>query len=255
MKNEKLSGFTESKFLGKSTFYKNLPPANESTKSKFLDDKDYPKSIDEFLEKKKKEIPLYDPRTGEPNPNYEKLTGKQNPLLQPPVNKETAMIYNKYNNKNPYDNIENKTLFSKMPFPYEPKFNNRFIVKFNNEILLPSWVFKNITRPSIKLIEKKIFGITYKREYKWNDIEFEIYDPIGPSSAQTIHFELLNLDKPFKTFNFELYLLDPTGVNIEKWDIIGCAIKSIDYGNLDYKNNAITTIKVKITPKDIKLRY
>ena len=242
--SENLSGFTESKFLGTSVFYKNLPPSNQNTDSKFLEDKNYPSSINDFLEKKKKEIPLYDPNTGEPNYEYDKLTGKKNPLLEPPVNKETSMNYND----------EKISLLSSMPFPYEPKFNNRFIVNFE-KYTLPSWVFKNITRPSIKLIEKKIFGFTYKREYKWDDIEFEVYDPIGPSSAQTIHFQLLNLKKPFKSFNFELYLLDPTGVNIEKWDIIGCTIKSINYGRLEYKDDSISTIKVKITPKNIELRY
>lgn len=29
----------------------------------------------------KKDIPLFDPNTGEPNPLYEELTGKPNPLL------------------------------------------------------------------------------------------------------------------------------------------------------------------------------
>jgi hypothetical protein len=188
------------------------------------------------LEKKKNEIPLYDPYTGEPNPEYEKLTGKPNPLLKQSVHNEKISLLNK------------------MPVPYEPKLNNRFIVNFEKDTL-PSWVFKNITRPSIKLIEKRVFGFTYKREYKWDDIEFEVYDPIGPSSAQTIHFQLLNLEKPFKSFNFELYLLDPTGVNIEKWDIIDCTIKSINYGKLEYKDDSISTIKVKITPKNIKLRY
>jgi hypothetical protein len=235
--SKNLSGTTEVNYLGHTTYLVNTPPVYKKIKkNKVKDNTTYPKSINEHLEKKKQEIPLFDPHTGEINVEYESLTGKKNPLLELHVN----------NGKTP--------LLNSMPLPYEPKFNNRFIVNFEKDTL-PSWVFKNITRPSIKLIEKKIFGFTYKIEYKWDDIEFEVYDPIGPSSAQTIHFQLLNLEKPFQNFNFELYLLDPTGVNIEKWDIIGCVIKSINYGKLEYKDNSISTIKVKITPKNIKLRY
>jgi hypothetical protein len=34
-----------------------------------------------YLKNKEKEIPLYDPQTGEANLEYEKITGKPNPLL------------------------------------------------------------------------------------------------------------------------------------------------------------------------------
>jgi hypothetical protein len=175
MENKNLSGFTKDKFLG-VTLHGNQPPTNKrylsinSFKSKFLEDKNYAKSIDDFLEKKKNEIPLFDQHTGEPNMEYEKLTGKKNPLT---------------------DRI---SLLNKLPIVFEPKLTNRFLVNLPEELTIPAYSISSIEKPIIYIEEKysdiklnirDLPGnfinklITYLETNKKFSLEIEIIDPTG----------------------------------------------------------------------------
>jgi hypothetical protein len=42
--------------------------------------------------------------------------------------------------------------------------------------------------------------------------------------------------------DIELEMLDPTGVVVEKWIIQGTFLTSLDFGTLDYSQDAIATI-------------
>jgi hypothetical protein len=42
--------------------------------------------------------------------------------------------------------------------------------------------------------------------------------------------------------------LDPTGVNVETWLIIGGDTFTIDFGNLDYSSDEVQIIKMSLTP-------
>jgi hypothetical protein len=224
MENEKLSGFTEVKSLcGISTFYKNLPPANESTKSKFLEDKDYPKSINDFLEKKKKEIPLYDPQTGEPNYQYEKLTGKKNPLIQT----------------------------DKMLIPLiEPKLENRFLVHFPKDLNIHPWAIREISDINITKKIKKIFGIKIKEEVIIDNIFIKIMELITINPRKNIEDYFINN----KIFNVVIEELDPTGAVIGSKELVDCIIKDIKFNDLKYYESDSMKIMIVIKPKKIKFK-
>jgi hypothetical protein len=216
MENEKLSGFTEAKFLGISTFHKDLPPSNETTESKFLEDKDYPTSINEFLEKKKKEIPLYDPYTGEPNPEYEKLTGKPNPLLS-------------------------DKMLNKAPIVFEPKLKNRFLVHLPKELMIPCYFISSVEKPDIYIKEKKIFGLTYSRKRIYSEINLTIRDFIGNDVNKLITYLETN-----KKFSLNIEILDPTGAVIDNYFLDNCVINSINFGESNYESNNINLISLMI---------
>jgi hypothetical protein len=42
--------------------------------------------------------------------------------------------------------------------------------------------------------------------------------------------------------DIELEMLDPTGVVVEKWIIQGCFLTSLNFGDLDYNNDALAQI-------------
>lgn len=185
--------------------------------------------LNEYIEKRKLEIPIYDPQTGEPNLDYEKLTGKKNPMLVP-------------------DQIN---MLNNTPIIHEPKRVNRFLVYFPESFGLAPWIINSTNRPSMSIIPKKFLGITYKKTVKWDSIQVQLLDPIGPSSTKRI----MNLiEKSILTpFTYTLEMIDPTGVVVERWNIKDCLISSVYFGELVYKNDDLLTITLIIEPNDIEL--
>lgn len=177
--------------------------------------------FNEYIEKRKLDVPLYDPQTGEPNLNYEKLTGKKNPILQ----------------------------LRKMPLQYEPKRKNRFIITFPKNFGIESWVVSDTSRPSVTIKNKKFLGITYKKVIEWERIYMKLVDPIGPSSADGV----MKIIEESTLFNYILEMLDPTGMSVEKWYLKDCTLESVDFGTLSYKSDGLATINLVIVPKKVEL--
>jgi hypothetical protein len=224
-KKEVLSGDTlEVKHLNgvKSYLTKTPPIGNRLEDAKSIKG-DYPKSIDEYLDKKKNEVPMYDPQTGEPNPYYEKLTGNKNPLLETP-----KML-------NP--NIK------------EPKLKNRFLVYLPKEFGVDVWDVRKINKPTVVLNPKKILGLTYGYEKKFSEINIEFYDKI-----QNKNKNLLNYLETQKKFSFYIEELDPTGVVIDRFDLSDCNITYLSFGDLDYKSKEINNIILSINIGKLELK-
>ena len=185
--------------------------------------------LNEYIEKRKLEVPIYDQNTGKPNLDYEKLTGKKNPMLS----------------VGPLD------LHMKMPLPYESKRNNRFLVSFPESFNIPQWVVKSSSRPSMSIIDKKIFGFTYEKVIKWDTMQIVLRDPISPSSTEKIMTVINN--SILTPFNYVLELIDPTGKVVEKWFLKDSLIMSSYFGDLDYGDDDTTTITLVIQSKNIEL--
>ena len=128
--------------------------------------------------------------------------------------------------------------------PYEPKRINRFLVTFPEEFGLQQWVNYSASRPSMYFKTKKFLGFTYSKKIKWEPIELNFRDPIGPSTSQALY--ILIRENGLKPFNFKLELLDPTGVVVERWDIMNTTIKSIDFGHLSMDENEIANCKMVV---------
>ena len=143
-------------------------------------------------------------------------------------------------------------LILKIPIPYEPKRENRWVVKVDNErstnsSKLQSWVIKETSRP--KFIRTKWWN--FWRKFEVSEIMIIMNDPIGPSTAQIIHDFMVNDTK----LNYNLELLDPTGVVVEQWELRNCKILEADFGGLDYKKEDFVTCSLLLKPNTGKLVF
>lgn len=124
-----------------------------------------------------------------------------------------------------------------IPIESEPKRNNRFIVEFVGTTI-ESWTVTKTKRP------------TYNLDGGWEDLKFELLDPIGPSTSKAIFNDIIKKDK--KNCVVKIFMLDPTGVVVETWTLYGDYI-SIDFGKIDYSINDISTIIIIFNIKRCKL--
>lgn len=143
-------------------------------------------------------------------------------------------------------------LIMKIPVPYEPKRKNRWLVSIltersSNNSTIQEWVIKNSNRP--KFIRTKWWN--FWKRFEVAPIRIEMYDPIGPSTAQVIHDFMVN----DSIINYDLSLLDPTGVVVEKWEVRSCKILNADFGELNFKKDKIVTCSLLLKPDTAKLLY
>lgn len=118
---------------------------------------------------------------------------------------------------------------------FEPKSGGRFLVEFQAPLNIPKFVVKNTTRPKL---------IFTNGGNKWDEMVFSMYDPIHPSTSQILMTGLRELRKlDDQTIEVKLLILDPVGVEVEKWVIKG-TINKIDFGVLDWESREPLMIKL-----------
>ena len=159
-------------------------------------------------------------------------------------------------------------LLMKMPIPYEPKRQNRFILRFPSSLGINEWFVESASRPSIKIAATEIQFLNTSSfvagRFNWDEITVKFRDPIGPSAAQAL-MEWVRLHAESVTGrmgyaagykqDIDLELLDPTGVVIEKWILQGCILTSVDFGSLGYGQDALVDISATIQPDRCILVY
>lgn len=149
-----------------------------------------------------------------------------------------------------------------MPIAYEPKKTNRWAVIFPSIFRIEPWVINSTQRPSV-IVDGDTFKI--------NPISFVFLDPIGPSTTQRLmdiiracpnNIELLQKDSSLELievlkngFDYDLEMLDPTGVTVEKWTISNCEIISVDFSDLNYSDSEPIKCKMIVQPKSFKLHF
>lgn len=146
-------------------------------------------------------------------------------------------------------------LLMKMPVPFEPKRQNRFILRFPATMGINEWYVTSTKRPSAKINSTEIPFLntsTYVAgRFTWDEMTVTFKDPIGPSASQALmewfrlHAESVTGRMGYAAGykkDIELEMLDPTGVVVEKWRIEGAFLTSVDFGTLDYSQDAIATI-------------
>ena len=146
-------------------------------------------------------------------------------------------------------------LLMKMPIPYEPKRQNRFILRFPSSLGINEWFVESAARPSIKIASKEIEFLntsTYVAgRFVWDEIQVKFRDPIGPSAAQAL-MEWVRLHAESVTGrmgyaagykkNVDLEMLDPTGVVVEKWILEGTMITKTAWSEVNYGTDTLATL-------------
>jgi len=150
-------------------------------------------------------------------------------------------------------------LLMKMPVPYEPKRQNRFILRFDSTLGINEWFVESAARPSYKVNATEIQFLntsTYVAgRFNWDPISVKFRDPIGPSASQAL-MEWVRLCTESVTGRMgyaagykkdvSLEMLDPTGVVVEKWILQGTFLTSVNFGSLAYGQDGIATIDASL---------
>ena len=159
-------------------------------------------------------------------------------------------------------------LLMKMPVPYEPKKQNRFILRFPSSLGINEWFVMSASRPTINIGEVEIPFLNTSTwvagRFTWDAIDVTFKDPIGPSAAQAL-MEWVRLHAESVTGrmgyaagykkNVELEMLDPAGVVIEKWILEGTFLTNVGFGSLDYSSEDIAEITATLRPDRCILVY
>lgn len=159
-------------------------------------------------------------------------------------------------------------LLMKMPVPYEPKRNNRFILRFPSDLGINEWFVESAARPHISINSTEIQFLntsTYVAgRFTWGEINVTFRDPIGPSASQAL-MEWVRLCAESVTGrmgyavgykrNVDLEMLDPTGVVVEKWILEGTWLKDVNFNSLGYGDDKVSTITAQLRPDRCILVY
>jgi hypothetical protein len=159
-------------------------------------------------------------------------------------------------------------LLMKMPVPYEPKRQNRFILRFDSSLGINEWFVESAARPSIKIAATEIPFLntsTYVAgRFNWDPISVKFRDPIGPSASQAL-MEWVRLCAESVTGRMgyaagykkttELEMLDPTGVVVEKWQLDGTFLTDVSFGDLGYSQDGLVTITASLRMDRCVLLY
>ena len=159
-------------------------------------------------------------------------------------------------------------LLMKMPLPYEPKRQNRFILRFDSSLGINEWFVESTSRPKLTIGTTEIQFLntsTYVAgRFTWGTIGVKFRDPIGPSASQAL-MEWVRLCAESVTgrmgyaagYKKDVYLemLDPTGVVVEKWLLQGAWLSDIDFGSLGYSTDGVAEINATLRPDRCVLIY
>ena len=150
-------------------------------------------------------------------------------------------------------------LLMKMPVPYEPKRQNRFILRFPSNLGINEWFVESAARPHIKINSTEIQFLntsTYVAgRFTWDPITVKFRDPIAPSASQAL-MEWVRLCAESVTGrmgyaagykkNVDLDMLDPTGVVVEKWILQDTFLTDVNFDSLSYSQDALATITASL---------
>lgn len=152
-------------------------------------------------------------------------------------------------------------MFRPVPVEQEPKRKNRFVLEFPTELGIESYLVQTSGKPSMEINPVEIPYMNTSTwvagRYKWSTIEVSFIDVIGPSTTQKI-MEWVRLHAESATGrmgyaigykkNLVLKALDPTGVEVEKWTLIGCTITNASFDDYDYSADDLATVKITLQP-------
>jgi hypothetical protein len=148
---------------------------------------------------------------------------------------------------------------------FEPKVGNRFILYVDG---IPSYLIKKASRPSFSMNASELNHINVRRFVKgknsWDTISLSLYDPIVPSGAQAVmewvrlhHESVTGRDGYLEFYKKDLTLnvLGPVGDKVEEWIIKGAQITQVQFGDMDWSQDAPLEIQLTVQPDYCVLNF
>ena len=124
---------------------------------------------------------------------------------------------------------------------YEPIFENRFLVEFQNTNLNISEQISNLNLPGATIENGVMF---------WNDINLTLnYNVNSPFIHELLEYLSHKIDK-----NFRIKLLGPAGDVVSVWNINGF-IREYKFGDLSYESDEPLKIEISIAVNDAVLEF
>ena len=149
--------------------------------------------------------------------------------------------------------------------PFEPKLKNRYVMAIDG---IPAYLIKTANRPSISFEEVELNHMNVKRYVKgkasWETIEFTLYDPVVPSSAQAVmewvrlsHESVTGRDgySDFYKKDIHILTLGPVGDVVEEWILKGAYCQSANFGDMDWSSDSPANISITIVMDYAILNY
>lgn len=146
--------------------------------------------------------------------------------------------------------------FYNSAFTWEPKYQNRFIMSISD---VPAFLIKTSAKPSAANGSITLDHINVQRYVKgktvWNTIGIEIYDAIVPSAAQKMmewfrlhHESATGRDGYSSMYKKDITLesLSPLGEVIEDWTLKGAYLQDVNFGALDWSQEAAVMISATL---------
>ena len=131
---------------------------------------------------------------------------------------------------------------------FEPKQANRFIMYMDG---VPSYIVKGVNAVTVSQGEVILNHINVYRKVKgkttWGDIQMTLFDPITPSGAQSVmewvrlHHESVTGRDGYSDFykkDVTINVLGPVGDIVSEWIIKGAFIKSANFGEYTWDEDA-----------------
>lgn len=152
-------------------------------------------------------------------------------------------------------------MFRPVPVEQEPKRKNRFVIEFPTELGIESYLVQTSGKPTLEIGSTEIPYMNTSTwvagRSKWSTLDISFIDVIGPSTTQKVmewvrlHFESatgrMGYAVGYKK-NLVMKALDPVGVEVEKWTLVGCSITNASFDDNDYSSDDITNVKITIQP-------
>lgn len=152
-------------------------------------------------------------------------------------------------------------MFRPVPIEQEPKRKNRFSLEFPTELGFESYLVQTSGKPKITINATEVQYMNTSTfvagRYKWETIDIEFIDVIGPSTTQKV-MEWVRLHAESATGkmgyavgykkNLVLKAVDGVGEDVEKWTMVGCFITSADFDSYDYGSDDIIKCKITVQP-------
>tara|TARA_R110002020_G_scaffold71013_4_gene183896 strand:+ start:212 stop:697 length:486 start_codon:yes stop_codon:yes gene_type:complete len=139
---------------------------------------------------------------------------------------------------------------------FEPKLQNRFLMFIDG---IPSYLIKKVARPSITFGEVVLDHINVKRKIKgkanWDNLNFELYDPVTPSGAQAVmewvrlsHESVTGRDgySDFYKKDLKIKTLGPVGDIVEEWILKGAYCQQANFGDMDWSSDTPVSINMTV---------
>lgn len=150
-------------------------------------------------------------------------------------------------------------LLMKMPLQYEPLRKNRWLFRFPSDLGIMEWFCESAKRPSIQQKDVEIPFLNTSTwvvgRYTWDTIQVTLRDPIGPSASQAVmewvrlHSESVTGRQGYAAGykrDVEIEMLDPTGVVVQKWILKNTMCTNVDFGDLNYSQDDLSTITITL---------